>query len=175
MRADQQLLALTTSDGQPRLHFTTNRDLAAQQENLDLLGLDHPLVQEELERWRHLPPEELGLAVLIEAVDGNAYLSVWQVETSTGKGERRTVLCPIAVKPDGTRALSVERKFEEFFKARFTQPVLSPTERGELFQKFVEPALQRELQHRGAANGDGSYSAELVAYVEIVGAGYRET
>jgi len=32
----------------------------------------------------------------------------------------------------------------------------------------VEPTLQRELKHKGAANGDGSYSAELIGYVEIV-------
>jgi hypothetical protein len=31
----------------------------------------------------------------------------------------------------------------------------------------VEPTLQRELKHKGAANGDGSYSAELIGYVEI--------
>jgi hypothetical protein len=29
--------------------------------------------------------------------------------------------------------------------------------------------LQRELHHRGAATGDGSYAAELVGLVEIVG------
>jgi hypothetical protein len=32
----------------------------------------------------------------------------------------------------------------------------------------VEPTLQRELKNKGAANGDGSYSAELIGYVEIV-------
>ena len=31
--------------------------------------------------------------------------------------------------------------------------------------------LQRELKHKGAANGDGSYSAELIGYVEIIGSG----
>jgi len=36
-----------------------------------------------------------------------------------------------------------------------------------LFAQAVEPALQRELQHKGAANGGGSYSAELIAYAEI--------
>jgi acetoin utilization deacetylase AcuC-like enzyme len=31
----------------------------------------------------------------------------------------------------------------------------------------LEPTLQRELKHKGTANGDGSYSAELIGYVEI--------
>lgn len=169
VRVDHQLFHLLTSDGQTRYQFTTNRDAAAQREELQLLGLDHPLVQEELERWRNLPPEELGIVVFSEQAEGPTYLSVWQVETSTGKGERRTVLQPIAVKADGSRALSVERKFEDFLKARPALPTLSPAERSELFQTVIEPALQRELKHRGAANGDGSYSAELITYVEIVG------
>ena len=33
---------------------------------------------------------------------------------------------------------------------------------------LVEPTLQRELKHRGAADGDQSYWAELIGYVEIV-------
>jgi hypothetical protein len=33
---------------------------------------------------------------------------------------------------------------------------------------MVEPTLQRELKHKRAANGDRSYSAELIGYVEIV-------
>ncbi|MBK5932406.1 hypothetical protein CCR78_00095 [Rhodovulum imhoffii] len=31
----------------------------------------------------------------------------------------------------------------------------------------LEPTLQRELKHKGAAGGDGSYSAELICYVEL--------
>lgn len=174
VREDSQGFSLVGDDGKRHLHFTTDRDLAAQRDDLELLGLDHPLVQEELERWRSFPPEELGLAVVSEAADGDAYLSVWQVETSTGKGERRTVLAPIAVKPDGTRALAVERKFVELFQARPAPPLLTPVERAEMFQQFVEPALQRELKHRGAANGDGSYAAELIAYIEIAGAEPRQ-
>ena len=47
-------------------------------------------------------------------------------------------------------------------------PKLSPEQRLELFGLVVEPTLQRELKHKGAANGNGSYSVELIGYVEIV-------
>jgi hypothetical protein len=30
---------------------------------VELMGLDHPLMQEELGRWRSVPPEEIGIAV----------------------------------------------------------------------------------------------------------------
>lgn len=50
-------------------------------------------------------------------------------------------------------------------------PKFSPDQRLDLFSNDVEPTLQRELKHKGAANGDGSYAAELIGYVEIVGQG----
>jgi hypothetical protein len=48
-----------------------------------------------------------------------------------------------------------------------TTPKFSPEQRLDIFSRVVEPTLQRELKHKGAANGDGSYSAELIGYVEI--------
>jgi hypothetical protein len=42
-----------------------------------------------------------------------------------------------------------------------------PEQRLELFSHAVEPTLQQDLKHKGAANGDGSYSAELIGFVEI--------
>ena len=76
------------------------------------MGLDHPLVQEELGRWRSVPPEEVGIAVSGD-VDEPILLSLWIVEASAGKGERRVVVQPIAVKQDGTRVPAVERLCEK--------------------------------------------------------------
>jgi len=74
---------------------------------------------------------------------------------------------PIAVKQDGTRLPAVERQYEKYLRASPSKPVFQPEQRLELFNQIVEPTLQRELKHKGAANGDGSYSAELIGYVEI--------
>ena len=43
--------------------LTTERELSLQKENVQLLGLDHPLVAAYLRKFRELPPEELGLCV----------------------------------------------------------------------------------------------------------------
>lgn len=130
------------------------------------MGLDHPLVQDELDRWRSVPPEEIGIAVSGDLGDP-VLLSLWMVEAATGRGERRVVMHPIAVKQDGTRLPAVERQYEKYLRASSSQPVFQPERRLELFNQIVEPTLQRELKHKGAANGDGSYSAELIGYVEI--------
>ena len=166
VEAADGVLELVSAGGSGRLRFTLSRDLATERDDLELLGLDHPLVQQELGRWRGLPPEELGVAVSGD-VDGTLLLSLWLVEANAGKGERRMLLQPIAVRSDGTRVPTVERQCDAWLRAPEATPVLRPDDRQALFSRFVEPTLQRELKHRGAADGDGSYSAELVAYVEI--------
>jgi hypothetical protein len=72
------------------------------------------------------------------------------VEASTSNGERRVVLQPIAVKKDGTRVPAVERQCERYLTAPAAMPTFSADDRLELFNKAVEPTLQRELKHKGA-------------------------
>ena len=157
---------LEMSDGTPRAKFTLNRDTATSNENIELLGIDHPLIQEELGRWRSLPPEDIGLAVSGD-VDSPVLLTFWMVETSTSNGERQIIIQPIAVKQDGTRIPTIERHAEQYLHAPANSVKLSYEQRHELFKQIVEPTLQRELKHKGAATGDGSYTAELIGYVEI--------
>jgi len=168
IQIDDETYDLVTMEGTRRARFTLNREIANDQDDLQLLGLDHLIVQEELGRWRSLPPEEVGIAVRGD-VGETVLLSLWMVEASTSNGERRVVLQPIAVKKDGTRVPAVERQCERYLSAPAATPQFSADDRLELFNKAVEPTLQRELKHKGAANGDGSYSAELVGYVEVVG------
>ena len=168
IQIDDETYDLVTVDGTRRARFTLNREIANDQDDLQLLGLDHSLVQEELGRWRSLPPEDVGISVDGD-VGETVLLSLWMVEASTSNGERRVFLQPIAVKKDGARVPAVERQCERYLSAPAANPHFFADERLALFSKAVEPTLQRELKHKGAANGDGSYSAELVGYVEVVG------
>jgi len=170
VKVDDETYDLVTVDGARRARFTLNRETATSQDDLELMGLDHPLVQEELGRWRSLPPEDVGIAVSGD-VEEPVLLSLWMVETSASNGERHVVVQPIAIKQDGTRVPAVERQCERYLQAPAATPTFQPEQRFELFARAVEPTLQRELKHKGAANGDGSYSAELIGYIEIVGQG----
>jgi hypothetical protein len=100
VKVDDATYDLVTSEGNRRARFTLNREAATNQDELQLMGLDHPLVQEELGRWRSVAPEEIGIAVSGD-VEGPVLLSLWMVETSAGNGERRVVVQPIAVNQDG--------------------------------------------------------------------------
>ena len=168
VKVGEETYDLVTVDGVRRARFTLNRDTATSDEEIELMGLDHPLVQEEMGRWRSTPPEDIGVAVTGD-VEQPVLLSLWMVEASIGKGERRVFVQSIAVRQDGTRLPAVERHCEDFFQASAAEPIFTPDERLELFSRIVEPTLQRELKHKGAATGDGSYSAELIGYVEVSG------
>lgn len=163
---DEQTLDLIGADGARQKRFTLNRETATTSDDFDLLGLDHPVVQEELGRWRSVPPEELGVS--LDGGDfGQGVLSVWMVQASNSAGERKTTIQPIAVNLDGQRVPAAERQVEAVLRAKTLPPIMSIEQRLELFHRHVEPTLQRELKHKDAASGDGSYSAELIGYVEF--------
>jgi hypothetical protein len=44
---------------------------------------------------------------------------------------------------------------------------LDLAERRRFLAEFAEPALQRELQHRGLLAAGGSFSAELLGWLEV--------
>ena len=166
VQVDAETYDLISSSGVRQTQFTLNRDNAAKRDDVELLGLDHPLVRDELIRWRNLPPEEIGIIVAGD-FDTPVLLSIWLVESSKDNGERYVSVQPIAVKHDGTRIPAVERQADHYLQAPPTSPKLSTDERLNIFIRLVEPALQRELKHKGTASGEGSYSAELIGYVEI--------
>ena len=71
-------------DTQVETLLTTEREVSLQKENVQLLGLDHPLVAAYLRKFRELPPEELGLCV--KSPDGTeGVFAAWAVEA---RGEK---------------------------------------------------------------------------------------
>jgi hypothetical protein len=169
VKTNENMFDFLNRDGKRIVQFTSSREVATASENIELLGLDHPLIQEMIGRWRSLPPEFFwGGGAVSGDYNVPALLSLWIVECTNANGERRVVLQSIAVKKDGTRAPTIEKKIEKYFQAPHAQPYFTVDERVALFAEYVEPTLQRELKHKGAASGDGSYSAELIGYLEIV-------
>ena len=52
--------ALVDKGGSTIQRLTTDRDRARDRDDVDMLGLDHPLVAEELRRWQNAAPERDG-------------------------------------------------------------------------------------------------------------------
>ena len=159
---------LFEAKGTSPVQFTTDRDTASASDGVQLLGLDHPVMQTALDRWANLSPEQIGLSVTSAEVDKPSVLSLWKVTSSTASGERRVIMQPIAVGADGTRIPAIERQFDRYWQASPSLHPLSVEQRIELFATAIEPTLQRELRHKGTVNSDGSYAAELVGFIEIL-------
>jgi hypothetical protein len=146
---------------------TLDREAALARADLDLLGLDHPLVDAAIKRWQAAPPEAIGVAV--SCPDGPGVLTWWFVETRGPSGEHRACVLPLGVSDDGKRNVRLER----LGASVFTRPgqvsdTLAAT-RKSLLHTGVEPMLERELQHREIVMEGGSYAAKLIGWVEVAG------
>jgi hypothetical protein len=146
--------------------FTDDRDKATSVEGLALLGLDHPIVEEALARARAIVPEDLGVAVKTD--DGmRGIASWWLIEAATQKGERRSFILPLVLREDGTRVPQAERNSDRFFGLSPVASDMTPAERLEMLHRMIEPTLQRELRHRGVITDEGSFTADLLTWIEI--------
>jgi hypothetical protein len=146
--------------------FTDDRDRATSTEGLDLIGLDHPIVEDALGRARAIPPEELGTSVKTDdGIIGVA--SWWLVEAAMQKGERRSFVLSLVLREDGTRIPQAERSSERFFSLPPVKATMMPIGRLEMLHRTIEPTLQRELRHRGVITDEGSYTTELLAWIEF--------
>jgi superfamily II DNA or RNA helicase len=148
------------------LRFTTARDKARQEEDLDLLGLDHPVVEEALTRWRALPPEECGVS-LASTGGETGVLAVWLVESQAAASHQSLALRPLAVSLDGERLPAWERRIDDFLAGTTTLPRLSPDDRQRLFQSSLEPMIDREIRHRYLSAETASYKRQLLAWIEV--------
>lgn len=147
-------------------HLTTSREVAREQPDIDLLGVDHPIVQQALQHCRTVPPEAIGVSVAANGSE-QAVLTFWHVQTQGENAEALSLLLPLASSLEGRRLPSAERKGEQFFFAPATNLVVESDMREHLLRTHLEPMLKRELRHREAIPERGSFSAELIGWIEL--------
>jgi superfamily II DNA or RNA helicase len=158
------LVVQTDGSDKPEVRFTTHRDQSLTRLDVELLGLDHPLLSSYMTRFRNLPPQEIGIRV--RSTDGrHGVLSIWHVATQGERGEIRTTVVPLAIDHQGQRIPSWERHIDSLFHLPPTNAHSEP--RSELLTKVIEPMIQRELHHRGAIGENRGYDARLIGWVEV--------
>ncbi len=167
VRKDQNLYEIREHEKGGVHSFTTDRDVSRQKEDLELLGLDHPLIQENIRKWKDSEPVHLGLSV-----KGNpeqpVILTWWLIEILKGKGERQSVILPLAVDTAGTRIPAMEKKGEEIFHAPPVRPKFDLQTRISIYRDILEPMLHRELRYRNLIQNEGGFSAKMICWVEAV-------
>lgn len=163
---DEFRFEITEDENSTPMVCTLDRDLAQQQEQLELIGIDHPLVDRLLNRWRSAEPSSLGAAASV-GIEQPVALSIWLVHSFGARQDAGSHLVPIAVERTGKRVPNIEKQYPNCFKAPTGRPKFQPYERATLLHEYIEPMLQRELGHRGIANPDKGYATEMLAWVEM--------
>ena len=148
--------------------LTTERELSLQKENVQLFGLDHPLVTASLRKFRELLPEEIGLCV--QSPDGTeGILAAWAVEARGDKGQVKRMIVTLAVDGNGRRHVAWERQPEKLWQAQVSsQNGKQADKKLAILRNSLEPMLQRELEHRGLDKVNRGFEAKLIAWVEAV-------
>ncbi len=165
-KTDDGLFEVRDQSGATIARFTDDRDRAMATDGLGLLGLDHPLVAEQLAKWRATPPERLGAGARPDGGE-RAVVCWWLVEAATPQGERKTLVLPLAVTEAGSRTMMLERLAERLLDRPPGTGFLDVAARHHLMAEVIEPALHRELDHRGVLAAGGSIAAELLAWLEV--------
>ena len=159
MQLDRHTFTIPSSDGESEVCFTTDRELAREHESVELMGLDHPLMSEALQRWQGLDAETIGVSIVGD--QGPAVVSWWLIRAEGKEGDQRSFVQSLAVTAEGRRVPKLERPGIDLL-ARFPGPSsFSLKHRRALLHDAIEPMLQRELNHRGLVPEDGGYSAKL--------------
>jgi superfamily II DNA or RNA helicase len=160
-----KLFVWLDKDAQTETLLTTERQLSLQKENVQLLGLDHPLVANLLKKFRELPPEEIGLC--LKSSDGTeGIFAAWAVDARGDKGQIKRMIVTLGVDWEGKRHVAWERQPETLWRTAAGHTAKQADERLAILRNTFEPMLQRELEHRGT--GTRGFESKLIAWVEAV-------
>lgn len=156
--------ALYDNQNQLVCTFVADRDDANNDDTVALMGLDHPIISQMLERWRVCSPEQL--AVYVESPDGQpGALGIWLLETHNDRGQILRSIVKLAVSESGERIPGWERQIGQLLS--------NPARKsggldGMVLLRSMETVLEREIKHRGAVAQDQPYSASLVGWLAVV-------
>ena len=164
-KTDSDRFKISGLNGRPNLSFTIDRELARNEDGLALMGIDHPIVIELIQRWKISDPSTIATAV-----SGNygkpCILTLWMVHAHPSDSDQKTYLIPLGIDHDGQRIPALEKQREDLFHLKPGVSTLEERERKNLLNEIITPMLQRELQHRGIAAEQGGYATELIGWIE---------
>ena len=154
---------------QPRLLFTTVREKALERDDLNLLGLEHPVVRQWMDHCSAIAPEERALAArLSQAENGAGLFTAWQVTIHAPGGQVHQQIIRLGMTPGGERSVYVERQAKELLSLQPSKTVgLDQRTMAQLVNGAASQILHRQLVYSGALPEGASYTSQLVACVDL--------
>ena len=146
------------------LLLTTDRETAQAEAGVSLLGLDLPIVARWVDELRELPPPARALRGRVPT-GRRGILTAWHVSAKQADGARERVLW-IALQEDGSRCADLE-SVELADVAPTADSGLSTDVLQRLVREDARDLLHRQLAHEGLLNEGGTYSARLLASLDL--------
>lgn len=155
--------------GEPNVLFTTDRDAALQDDNLHLLGLEHPIVSQLLRKYSAAETGPRALAGKLNDLASSGLLTIWKVTTQGKDGQASHHVIRIGITEEGDRAPWLERLQDRLLSMNAPRSItlngwqmLANSRKQRLYE-----LLHRELSYSGIITEEMSYSAIPLAVVGI--------
>lgn len=160
----ETLYELCDSTSKP-VRFTTDRDKAIDSDELELLGLEHPIVERWLSNFKNTPAA--NRALIFEA-DGNdlpeGILTVWHVSTHAANSQVTQRVVKLGLSFSGERLINLERVSDKLLSGdyQYLHVEVDKHNIAETISIQAEKLLNRELSHAGLLQEGVSYSTRLI-------------
>lgn len=150
--------------------FTTDRDQAVQEPDLQLLGLEHPVVKSFLDEYQGMAPEQRSLiAAATSNREGQGVISFWHVTVHGRAGQSHQHVIRLAFRATGERSVYLERLARDLSGIGPIEHAVADqvTDIVGILNDVASKSLHRELVHSGLLPDGASYSARLLACLAI--------
>ena len=156
-------------DSAPPFRITTDRDAAKDDENLSLLGLEHPLVKQLLDDDRQLESGQRAFtASPPEQVDDKGVLTIWHVALQDASQRSLQKVIPLGLGDHGQRSKSIELLVNSLGRLRpGAESAFNADKRTELVSTVIPEMLRRDLAHKGMLSDSVTLNWRLLAWIEI--------
>jgi len=156
-------------DGKPPLQFTSDRDRALQDENLQLLGLEHPIIDGLMRQYSALDPGTRAVTGRVRGLAGGGLLTIWKVDAQGKDGQSTHHVVRIGMNKNGDRAPWLERLGDKVMAMESSTSVAMKDwqQLARDNKQRLQELLHRELNYSGIINEESSYSAVPLAVIAL--------
>lgn len=153
---------LVSEDGNRR--FTSEREKALKDENLQLVGLEHPLVTRIMAACREILAANNALLCLSPVIGVSGCLGVWDVSVAQPGGKMVRLIQRIGVSTKGERETRFEKIELEKLKPASQQSTVDLVS----LQAASRNLLNRAIEFSGLVGEGATYSARPLAVIGLV-------
>ena len=156
-------------NGQPPLRITTNRDAAKDDENLALLGLEHPLVKRFLDDDRQLEaPARAWIASTPDGADQKGVLTVWHILLQDADQRFMQRIVPVGLDHQGNRCPRIEQLADSLRNLNpASSSVFTSGDRTKFVSTTIPEMLRRDLAHKGLLSEKVTLAWRLLSWIEV--------